>query len=109
MSLPLNRQLTVLPRRFPVGSIYVVEGRGGEYGHLRVSSRYVILPGGERIDVQAKPGRAELAGTLRWRRLRPSSPPQNQVRIPLSAGPKESSPLAKKFALSGGTTRRERR
>ncbi len=40
-----------LPKRFPVGTTYVVEGRGGEDGDLRVFSRYVVLPGGERINL----------------------------------------------------------
>ena len=40
-----------LPRRFPVGAAYVVEGYGGEDGDLRVISRYVVLPGGRRINV----------------------------------------------------------
>ena len=46
-SLVRNR----LPKRFPVGTTYVVEGRGGRDGHLHVLSRYVVLPGGRRIDV----------------------------------------------------------
>ena len=40
-----------LPRRFPVGATYVVEGFGGAEGDLRVIARYVVLPGGRRIDV----------------------------------------------------------
>ena len=40
-----------LPHRFPVGATYVVEGYGGEDGDLRVISRYVVLPGGCRINV----------------------------------------------------------
>ena len=46
-SLKLNR----LPKRFPVGTTYVVEGQGGEHGQLLVSSRYVVLPGGQRIEI----------------------------------------------------------
>jgi hypothetical protein len=42
-----------LPTRFPVGAKYVVEGRGGEDGQLRVFSRYVVLPGGRRIKLPA--------------------------------------------------------
>ena len=44
-----------LPKSFPVGAVYVVEGTGGAYGRLSVSARYVIMPGGKRIDVPAKP------------------------------------------------------
>ena len=67
MRLPADRQLSRLPKRFPVGTMYVVEGRGGEYGHLRVSSRYLVLPGGRQIDVpadlgRAAPARARVAG-----------------------------------------------
>ena len=40
-----------LPKRFPVGTTYVVEGQGGEHGQLLVSSRYVVLPGGQRIEI----------------------------------------------------------
>jgi hypothetical protein len=56
MSLPTDRLSTPLPKRFPVGARYVVEGRGGENGHLRVVSRYVVLPGGRRINVPADLG-----------------------------------------------------
>src|ERR1700749_1570347 len=38
-----------LPKKFPIGTTYVVEGRGGEAGELQVYSRYVVLPGGRRI------------------------------------------------------------
>jgi hypothetical protein len=40
-----------LPRRFPVGATYVVEGFGSADGDLRVIARYVVLPGGRRINV----------------------------------------------------------
>ena len=61
MRLPIDRQSSPLPKRFPVGARYVVEGRGGEDGHLRVFSRYVVLPGGQRINVPSDPEPA--AGT----------------------------------------------
>jgi hypothetical protein len=51
MRLPIDRQSTPLPKRFPVGARYVVEGRGEEDGHFRVFSRYVVLPGGQRVNV----------------------------------------------------------
>ena len=51
MRLPIDRQSIPLPKRFPVGARYVVEGRGGEDGDLRVFSRYIVLPGGQRINV----------------------------------------------------------
>ena len=55
MRLPVDSQSSVLPKRFPVGARYVVEGRGGEDGRLRVFSRYVVLPGGQRINVPSDP------------------------------------------------------
>lgn len=53
MRLPLNRSQNRLPQRLPVGASYVVEGYGGEAGKLRVIARYVVLPGGRRINVAA--------------------------------------------------------
>jgi hypothetical protein len=53
MGLPIGRLSSRLPRRFPVGAKYVVEGYGGEEGNLRVIARYVVLPGGRRINVPA--------------------------------------------------------
>jgi len=51
MALPKSRSERRLPRRFPVGAKYVVEGYGGAEGQLRVIARYVILPGGRRISL----------------------------------------------------------
>ena len=51
MNLSANGLPKHLPHRFPVGATYVVEGYGGEDGDLRVISRYVVLPGGRRINV----------------------------------------------------------
>jgi len=56
MGLSLKGRLSRLPKRFPVGATYVVEGRTGKDGYLRVFSRYVILPGGRRITVPADCG-----------------------------------------------------
>jgi hypothetical protein len=55
MRPPVDSQSSVLPKRFPVGARYVVEGRGGEDGRLRVFSRYVVLPGGQRINIPSDP------------------------------------------------------
>jgi|ERR1700688_5321516 hypothetical protein len=57
MRLPIDRQSTPLPKSFPVGARYVVEGRGGEDGRLRVFSRYVVLPGGQRFNVPSDLGK----------------------------------------------------
>jgi hypothetical protein len=53
MGPQIDRLSSRLPRRFPVGAKYVVEGYGGETGNLRVIARYVVLPGGRRINVPA--------------------------------------------------------
>lgn len=89
-----------LPKSFPVGAVYVVEGRGGDHGRLSVSARYVIMPGGQRIDVPAKPRRA-MAAACRHLRLVSSGRP--------AAGPKEFSRRPKKFAVAAGTSGRARR
>ena len=51
MQLSAGHKPNRLPKRFPVGTTYVVEGSGGEHGELRVFSRYVVLPGGQRINL----------------------------------------------------------
>lgn len=53
MGISIDRSPGQLPRRFPVGATYVIEGYGGEEGKLRVIARYVVLPGGRRINVPA--------------------------------------------------------
>ncbi|WP_146604387.1 hypothetical protein [Rhodoplanes roseus] len=40
-----------LPRRFPVGTRLVVEGEPDRKGALRVVSRYVVMPNGQRYDL----------------------------------------------------------
>jgi hypothetical protein len=94
MNLPVNGLPKRLPHRFPVGATYVVEGYGGEDGDLRVISRYVVLPGGRRINV---PGA-----------VRPPSPAAT-VAFSQTANPKQSrekngpSGGRKKFAGYAGT------
>ena len=53
MRSPVERLPRRLPRRFPVGATYVIEGYGTQEGDLRVIARYVVLPGGRRINVPA--------------------------------------------------------
>jgi hypothetical protein len=84
-----------LPTRFPVGAKYVVEGRGGEDGQLRVFSRYVVLPGGRRIKLPADLGQFPELGASSPRR-----PSQNR------AGSRR--PRAKKIIGRPGTTRQHR-
>jgi len=90
-----------LPKSFPVGAVYVVEGTGGEHGRLNVSARYVVLPGGKRIDV---PPRARQPATAPvQRRLRLVSSSRSATR------PKESAHGPKKILAMAGTTRQARR
>ena len=39
------------PSRFPVGTRYVIEGRGGEEGRLRIHLRYLEFPDGRHLDL----------------------------------------------------------
>ena len=60
--------LRMLPRRFPVGAKYVVEGYGGEKGNLRLIARYIVLPGGRRINVPADLSQPASSRALAFRR-----------------------------------------
>lgn len=56
MPLSVRHKVSRLPKRFPIGTIFVVEGRpvagdGKNNASLRVFSRFVVLPGGRRIDL----------------------------------------------------------
>jgi hypothetical protein len=90
---------TRLPKSFPAGAVYVVEGKGGECGRLRVSARYVLMPGGKRINVSSK--RQEAPSVRRRLRLVSSGRP--------AAGPKDFLRRPKKFVVASGTTRQARR
>ena len=52
-----------LPSRFPVGTRYVVEGRGGGRGPLRIHLRYLEFPDGRHIELPVD--RAHRARTRR--------------------------------------------
>jgi hypothetical protein len=54
-----------LPSRFPVGTRYVIEGRGGGDGRLRVHVRYIEFPDGRHVDLPV-----DLAERTRSRRRR---------------------------------------
>jgi hypothetical protein len=99
MHSPTGRK-SGLPRSFPVGAVYVVEGRGGQYGHLRVSARYFILPDGQRVEVLSPLGRLN---RLRPRRRHAKTLRQPQPRHRASGRVR----AAKKFAVGGGTTGEE--
>ena len=59
--------LPILPRRFPVGAKYVVEGYGGER-EVRLIARYVVLPGGQRINLPADLSKPVSPRALAFRR-----------------------------------------
>jgi hypothetical protein len=98
MALSERHKLGRLPKRFPVGTTFVVEGQaiadGKNDENLRVFSRFVVLPGGRRIDL----GGDAAVGT-RGRRTRSRS---RQAAPRASAG-------AKKIVSGRGTTLQQRR
>ena len=54
-----------LPDRFPVGTRYVIEGRGGGERRLRIHLRYLEFPDGRQVELPAdlaKRTRAALSG-----------------------------------------------
>lgn len=101
MHLSVGSKLSRLPKRLPVGTTYVIEGRGGENGHFRVLSRYVVLPGGRRISLGD-----DLHGpaTSRLRRSTCNAGDRQARR----AG-KNRLGRTKKIMARGGTAGRERR
>ena len=64
----MSSQPDRLPSRFPVGTRYVVEGRGGRQGSLRVKSRYIEFPDGRHVDLPV--GRPPLQPSRRRRSTR---------------------------------------
>ena len=55
-------QAARIPKRVPVGTKYVVEGKGQGDGRVQIYSRYLIFPDGRMFDLP--PDRALPAG--RW-------------------------------------------
>jgi len=93
MGLPTDCLSSRLPRRFPVGAKYVVEGYGGEEGNLRLIARYVVLPDGRRINVPADLSQPVSPRALAFRRS--SNPKRSHAKgLPESVG--------KKFAARRG-------
>jgi hypothetical protein len=101
MHLSDNHQSGRLPKRFPVGTTYVVEGRGGEEGHLHVFSRYVVLPDGRRIDLFDDFGGPASTRARGRSRNRGESQVQN--------GQKRRTSRAKKIMVGAGTSRQHGR
>jgi hypothetical protein len=64
----MRPQTDRLPSRFPVGTRYVVEGRGGPRGRLRIQSRYLEFPDGRHVDLPVD--RSDWARSRRGRLLR---------------------------------------
>ena len=54
-----------LPNRFPIGTRYVIEGRDGGDGRLRIFLRYLEFPDGRHVDLPV-----DLAARTRRRRPR---------------------------------------
>ena len=63
----MNSLANRLPSRFPVGTRYVVEGRCGSQGQLRICSRYLEFPDGRQIDLSVEPAARRRAGPRRTR------------------------------------------
>ena len=100
MPLSLRHKLSRLPKRFPVGATFVVEGRaiaGDDKNNedLRVFSRFVVLPGGRRIDLGGD-------ATALTRSRRPRSRNRQTAASRASGG-------AKKIVSERGTTLRQHR
>jgi hypothetical protein len=100
MRLRKNNRADRLPKVFPVGATYVVEGHGGEHGKLQVESRYILLPTGQRINVPAEELlSASSRGSSRRRRQRVApSQAKSQAQQP-----------RKKIVSRGGTARQHGR
>jgi len=58
-----------LPRRFPVGTRYVLEGVPAKEGQLKVISRLLVLPNGQQFDLTDDP--LEVQPRRRARRSNP--------------------------------------
>jgi len=108
MRLPENRRSSGLPKRFPIGAKYVVEGRGGKDGNLRVVSRYVILPGGRRINLPADFGPPK-PSCAPARRKRGQCRSQGQAKTRAAKARSAGGVARKKMATGGGTARQGRR
>ena len=102
VGLPTNDMPNRLPHRFPVGATYVVEGYGGGEGDLRVIARYVVLPGGHRINVPADvppicPTRRRARPSAHWRSDADRMPSNRRLKAAWRAG------RSKKNAARRGT------
>lgn len=108
MHLALRRKLCRLPKSFPIGTTYVVEGhvvagQGDEAGdRLQVFSRYVVLPSGQRINLGTNLGSNLGAAVPRGgSRSRSQGTARGQTKRRLAG--------AKKMMAGGGTSIRDHR
>jgi hypothetical protein len=101
MSVSTDCHIRNLPKRLPAGTVYVVEGCGGHHGKLRVSSRYIVMPSGQRVEIAAELGRTQ---TVQAHLRRPFGTPRR-------SGSRSNSFLtqAKKIGLVAGTRSRKQR
>jgi hypothetical protein len=109
MHLALRRKLRRLPKSFPIGTTYVVEGHRVEHGddggnQLQVFSRYVVLPSGQRINL----------GTNFGANFSSPAVPRGAKFLARNQGtgrgqPKRRLAGAKKMMAGEGTSIRERR
>jgi len=102
MPLSTRHKLSRLPKRFPVGTTFVVEGRtiaadGKNNEQLRVFSRFVLLPGGRRIDLGG-----DAAASTSGRRARARGRRRQSANSRASAA-------SKKIVTERGTTLRQHR
>jgi len=65
MGSRLGSSVDRLPSRFPVGTRYVVEGRDGGEGRVRISLRRLEFPDGRKLDLPIE--QAELRSPRRRR------------------------------------------
>ena len=102
MGLPRDHQCRPLPKQFPAGTVYVVEGRSGQYGQFRVFSRYIVMPSGRKLEIPADQDKAHPAqlAAAAARRVR------GYRKGPSAAGAKVPETV-KKFAVVAGTAYRE--
>jgi hypothetical protein len=61
-----------LPSRFPVGTRYVIEGRGGGEGRLRIHLRYLEFPDGRQVELPSDTAERMRSGRSRQRRRTPA-------------------------------------
>jgi hypothetical protein len=59
-----------LPRRFPVGTKFVIEGRRGGEGQVQVYSRYLEFPDGTFFPLPTHPVQRKSGASLRSRKSR---------------------------------------